>query len=439
MNDSPRLTEADELFKRQVSLFESVRSAHSPRIVPLGSVLDGIKSGRWAVAVAKVRNAPSQDEAEGHKRQLAAIKVSGVFNGQDARSLVSHSGLICLDIDGAKDADFSDLRRKLRSDPFVLAFFTSPSGFGLKVIVAAKATDAETHSACFSIAKSHFKPFLPANTELDCHPSNVASNCFVSFDRKIWRATKPRMAFSSDSNRPPRGECGIDIPHVVESIEKELPSPSSPIGHLGSSSGIEDNTHQNPTSAPPPGQILLPGVVDTHIWARFMKAVPHRQGRRNEAIRDRVPILINLVDRRYVELLLLRWYDEAPAGVFKDSRSRHLHEIRCAIEGCLKSWATNAKVGLSKNERLAYQNLRDERQRTTFRIFRSLSLAKPNYPSRTFFITERHLGDRLGCLPEAAARQFDYLEKAGIIALVEKGSSWEAHKRALASRYQWLL
>jgi hypothetical protein len=436
MNDDKQLIGIGDLYACRVSLFTTCRSKWPPKIVPLSFVLHEIVSGRWGAEIILVRNAADKSEADRAKvSHLPAIKVSGEFKGLCAESLIEHSGLLCLDVDGAKQADLATLRDTLKKDAYVVSFFASPSGLGLKVIVAVNATDPATHVACFELAQAHFMPLLPANTTLDSKPSNIASNCFASFDPKLWRATTPRKVFRTTACGSAGSGCDIDISHVIESNEKEPLLPSSSTGMVQNSGS---RASFNPPTPPPPGFPLPPGAES--LWANWGNRA-HKAACRNEEIAKRVPILNNLLTPELVARFLLRWYDLAPKDLFKDSRTEHWAQTWSAINGCLANWANNntRKAILSKTEHEAYARLLDDRQRATFRISRSLSLVAENRATRTFALSAGHLGDRLDCGCESASRQLEYLVRRECIELVSPGKVWAPGVKSSATRYRWLL
>lgn len=146
-------------------------------------------AGAWKAEVEVVRRAYQSDKptAAKLKAKLPAIAWSGVFEQRNNRSLLTHSGLLCLDLDGLGDR-VDGARRLLVQDRHVLAVFTSPSGLGLKVIVPVKACDDQQHRACFLAAESYFKGL---GLEVDATGKDVARLCFVSYDADTWVATEP--------------------------------------------------------------------------------------------------------------------------------------------------------------------------------------------------------------------------------------------------------
>ena len=75
------------------------------------------------------------------------------------------------------------LREKLKSDPFVLTAFVSPTGRGLKVWVRIL-PDTSLHYASFLAAKTHFKEVHGVDIDGDC--KDLARLCFVSNDADIF-------------------------------------------------------------------------------------------------------------------------------------------------------------------------------------------------------------------------------------------------------------
>ncbi len=393
----------------------------------LAKLLNDIQGGRWQTGIGQARKSATKLEAGKLKGNLPAVKFSGVFRGLSAADLIRHSGLLMLDVDGVPIQARRGLRLTFADDPHVLAFFTSPSGNGLKIIVPVRANDAHTHRLCFDASKAHFKPLLPSGAVLDQQPLSVAGNCFVSHDPDLWRATEPRAVFQASTET---GKVEDMSPHSPPQAadEEKIPSHKT-IG--------QPHIYGTP---PAPG-FPLPGVVDATIWANWLKRVPHRPSARNATIKERAPLLLNLVAPENAAWLLLRWFDQAPARLFSASRDDHWRETLAAIKGCLESWPANRKVGLNVAEREAYRTLRDDRQRDSFRICRSLSLANDNKATRRFFLSDKQLGDRLACDSRSAARQLEYLANREIIRITAKGTEWKKGMgiKPQAARYQWLL
>jgi hypothetical protein len=438
MNDT--LVSPSELFSRSISIFNTARTKYPPREISIGAFLQEIIRGRWRMEVGRVRSAASKTAADAIKlKHLPAAKLSGTFTGLSTDDFVQHSGVLCLDLDAVGNGAAA-VREVLTKDPHVLAVFTSPSGNGLKVLVAVSATTAKEHRACFDEARDHFSAALPAGIVIDTAPSNVSSNCFASFDPETWRASAPRKQFlptSKAAKNDARG-CDIDTSHVIQSNEKEfLPSALSVPVYLESHPVTAAEEERAFPCGAPPAVIRLPNFVDADIWPKWVKKVPYVRAKRNLSVVQRAPILINIVAEDIAALLLLRWFTEAPENLFHDSREAHWRETWAAIRGCVESWPKQARI--TRSERSVYTHLRDARQRATFRVLHSLSVSKKNAPSRTFFIPTGQLADRLNCASEPASRQLEYMVREKVIEIVSPGAAWTPGVKGRATTYRWLL
>ena len=181
----------------QVSIVSSVTGTKTHDIV-VSEVLQGIRDGRWSKPVSRVRDkhASAYNEAivEGNpdpaayakktvgplKKKLPAVTFSGRFKQRANGSLLTHSGILCIDIDDHSDREA--LCEKLKGDPHVLAVFISPTGAGLKVLMRIL-PDSGAHDLSFLAAKKYFKTRYAL--DIDNCP-DLARLCFVSHDPEIF-------------------------------------------------------------------------------------------------------------------------------------------------------------------------------------------------------------------------------------------------------------
>ena len=440
MNAEAKRFSLGEIGEREVSLFNTVKSKRNPSQTKVHALLYDIQHGKWSAEIEQLRSTASIQKRDKLKLRLPAVKWSGTFTGLSASDLIEHSGLLCLDFDDL-GSDPGRVRKLLREDGYVLAFFTSPRARGLKVLVTVVADDGPQYRLCFDSARAHYEELLPKGVKLDSAPSNVASNCVVSYDPNLWRALDSVIAFLPlDRSQSQEGGCHIGVSHAIQSNEKELPPLPSPC--KGLREGMHDSATPSTISTlqclpPLPPVIRLPDFADATLWPKWVKRVTYVAGQRNENIAKRVPILINLASEEIVALLLLRWFNEAPDGLFKDSAARHWLETWSAIKGCVESWPNQNRI--SEAEMVVYQMRRDQRQRSAYRICRSLSLAKKNNSTRTFFLSAGQLGDRLGCDCKTAGRQLGYLQNISVIEVAKVGRVWATGRQSRSTTYRWML
>ena len=427
MNSDPETTASVAvaiLLDRKVSLFGSCKTKEPPSDISVGDFLRAVQQGRWREPVERIR-AMGKTEADRLKvKTLPIVKPSGRFGTLRADSLIEHSGVLCLDFDEL-GATLEQTAQALQRDTHTLAVFRSPRGCGLKVFVAVAASDAGSHRLCFNSAQACLAGCVDDPRKIDTHPTNISANCFASWDAVAWWRTDGNIAVfpSTPTNRETSREkspffttCGIIF-------ENEYPlSPSSQPILLGAEecrgSGVKREEREEITESTPPRR-FTPGVLK--LYARWVAHFPASQGSRNRVIVRVVPRLVHVVGESVIVAFLARFYDEA-GGVFRDSRQQHLWQVQAMIAGVLRSYATNPIVRLSQRERDIYESLRDDRRRAAFRILRALSRVKGHNGSLT--MTENHLGDRLGCHQESAARVLESLVKAGVLEITERGKQW---------------
>ena len=139
-----------------------------------------------------------------------------------ARRILAHSGILCVDIDKVDDPAL--LREKLKSDPHVLTAFVSPSARGLKAWVRIQ-PDASLHRASFLAAQRHFKEAHGVDIDEGC--KDLARLCFVSDDPEIFIKTGPVEILEPDAPEPDQGEpAGCDNAQYTQ-LETEWGEPYS--------------------------------------------------------------------------------------------------------------------------------------------------------------------------------------------------------------------
>ena len=232
----------------QVSIVSSVTGTKAHDIA-VSEVLQGIRDGRWSNPVSHIRDkhASAYNEAivEGNpdpaafakkavgplKKKLPAVTFRGVQATRNG-SLLTHSGILCIDIDDHSDCEA--LREKLKGDPHVLTAFISPTGAGLKVLMRIL-PDSGAHDLSFRAAKRHFKTRYAL--DIDNCP-DLSRLCFVSHD--------PEIFIRSGS---------------AEILEPEEPEPAAPPPQRDDEAkpGNEDQRTGENEQTIPGGLMFLPG------------------------------------------------------------------------------------------------------------------------------------------------------------------------------------
>lgn len=155
--------------------------------------IQSIRSCKWRSPVEKIRAKfarvladtgdlkQAKRAVDPAKKKLPGILWSGCFSSREkpaAEKLVTHSGLLCADLDNLGDK-LADVRGKLARSPHLWALFTSPTGNGLKAVFPVIA-DKEQHAASYFAIAKHVLELTGETIDGSC--KDVARLCFVSFD-----------------------------------------------------------------------------------------------------------------------------------------------------------------------------------------------------------------------------------------------------------------
>jgi P4 family phage/plasmid primase-like protien len=189
------LPDASEAFAPAVSMLPNAMSRR-PKPVSAEAVVQAIKRGKYAKPIAAIRRLYSETLARTDgdhtaakkavdplKKKLPAVQFSGRFNGRGDKAIIEYVPLICGDIDGLPPTQQQDIRAKLMADPCVFGCFTSPSGWGLKVVIRVGG-DAKQHLENFLAVKAHIQTVCGLAVDEAC--KNLERLCFVSDDERAY-------------------------------------------------------------------------------------------------------------------------------------------------------------------------------------------------------------------------------------------------------------
>ncbi len=172
----------------QISLFSNTWNTEPVRSVTLAQTIKTIRSDKYKDQVELIRKL-KQDGDQNYKeekKKLPAVTFSGTFEKRLAGSIISYSGLLCIDIDNVGEGDLQSLRGKLITDKYVLSCFTSPSGDGLKLLLYCPECVAENHQSFYFTAEKYFRETY--NIEIDRACKDVSRLCYVSWDPDAFLA-----------------------------------------------------------------------------------------------------------------------------------------------------------------------------------------------------------------------------------------------------------
>lgn len=167
----------------QISFFASL-NAKVNSTYTLQKIIELIKNETYKKEILAIRNESDKSKQNELKKQLPAVTISGLFSNQHKNeNLVSHSGLIQIDIDDLEKNRLWKLREKFKTDKYTLACFLSPSGNGLKLIFKIPAS-IETHLQSFLAIEKYFLDVYKQQIDKSC--KDVSRLMFISSDANIY-------------------------------------------------------------------------------------------------------------------------------------------------------------------------------------------------------------------------------------------------------------
>jgi hypothetical protein len=176
-------------------------------------VVELIQSGgNYKPIIMNVRAALRSNDkksADLHKKQLPAVVFAGKFRSADKSGLLQHSGLMVVDFDGVPEIDLQRHKQELADHPSTRLVFISPSGTGLKWVVAVSATDGATHKRCFDLCVGEVSKRFPGLSGcLDTTGCDVSRRSFMSFDPEVQeRIPTQQIGTESDQRQGCEVEC----------------------------------------------------------------------------------------------------------------------------------------------------------------------------------------------------------------------------------------
>lgn len=177
----------------QVSYFQNIYDTTGDKyrhknIGTIGSLFqcirDGGKDGWIANYVLQLRQIADKSIRDSRKANLPVITWQGIFENRNNSGLKALSSLICIDIDHRSDEELVEIVKLLKEWKFVVAYFCSPSGDGLKVIIKTDLQHAEHYKNCYKQLEKLFYDAFGIAPDPNCEP--LSQGCFISYDPNIY-------------------------------------------------------------------------------------------------------------------------------------------------------------------------------------------------------------------------------------------------------------
>lgn len=162
--------------------------------VSISDILNEIRSEKYAQKVNFLRKLLNQGNQEGygmHKKTMPCVTFCATFNsGRKKDDIKEYNYLIVLDIDKLAAEEFQRVKQVFQSDSYVFSFWESPSGNGIKGLVAivydfpiSPPNLDQAHKSAFQKLSAYFN--TEYNIDLDESGSDITRLCFLSYDKTI--------------------------------------------------------------------------------------------------------------------------------------------------------------------------------------------------------------------------------------------------------------
>lgn len=177
---------------------QTLRVLHAPiKNVRLVAILQQIQAGKWREAVERYR----ASGLGAHKKDLPAFTPAGTFLVRVPYFFDACAQQVVIDYDGLTADVAASVRQLVGRDPHVVAAFISPSGRGVKVLVAVGYFDATTYAQAFKRAARYVDELVGIDHDRSGDRDNdVGRLCFVSYDPDL--VYNPQAVALAAPNKP---------------------------------------------------------------------------------------------------------------------------------------------------------------------------------------------------------------------------------------------
>ena len=165
------------------SLYPNLMIVDKPSAnIDVNQLIEIIKFGYVRNVIELLRRTGSKEEYNNIKKeQIPCVTLSGLFNYRSSNGLVSHSGLMQIDIDNVDD--YETTYSKLCKNDYIYVCFRSPGGKGIKAIVKINPSP-ETHKSQFKAIEIYFKDQFGIKIDSLC--KDLARPMLLSYDPDLY-------------------------------------------------------------------------------------------------------------------------------------------------------------------------------------------------------------------------------------------------------------
>jgi hypothetical protein len=203
--------------------------------ITINNFLDAIKNERCRtemIAIRYHRRNNNSEYSKQLKKNLPVVTFSGLFKKRrNIDSIIKYNKICVIDIDHISNESLNRLLLQFKDDPYIFAFWLSPSGDGIKGLVQFKfmvdvgLTDCRYHHKhAFSLLEAYIKEKY--SIEMDNSGSDITRLCFISADKNliIKKTAKEFVINNNEITAPIKKSAGNHNRRVTSNpsfVEKE--------------------------------------------------------------------------------------------------------------------------------------------------------------------------------------------------------------------------
>lgn len=209
----------------KVSVFNNFNKVSENLEIP--AILEQLKNDKYKNRILQLRKllvAGNESEYTKQKKSLPAFTPCGLFEGgRKLEFLKEYSGLLILDIDKLDSRHLSNIKQTVQGIAFTYCVFTSPSGYGLKILVKINSSP-DHHKLVFNQVKKYYESVL--NIAIDPSGKDITRLCFFSWDPKIYINNNAQVFRTTAKLNPcrdvPPERLNLPVSDQIESIIQQI-------------------------------------------------------------------------------------------------------------------------------------------------------------------------------------------------------------------------